>query len=83
MRKALALLLGAGSFLVPARGRAEPPAPPPAPPAGFDVRRDGVERGKVEPVEYDSKTVGAKRREFLLAQDEIKTAGKFDRSVLK
>jgi enterochelin esterase-like enzyme len=33
-----------------------------APPAGFDARRDGIDRGKVETVEYDSKTVGAKRK---------------------
>jgi enterochelin esterase-like enzyme len=31
-------------------------------PKGFDVRRDGIERGKVETVEYDSKSVGAKRK---------------------
>jgi predicted peptidase len=39
-------------------------APPglPAPPKGFDARRDGVERGKVETVEYDSTTVGIKRK---------------------
>jgi len=29
---------------------------------GFDARRDGIERGKVETVEYDSKTVGVKRK---------------------
>jgi len=34
---------------------------PPAP-AGFDTRREGIERGKLEVVEYDSKTVGIKRR---------------------
>jgi enterochelin esterase-like enzyme len=34
----------------------------PAPPAGYDARRDGVERGKLETVEYDSTTVGAKRK---------------------
>src|SRR5262245_11343505 len=34
---------------------------PPAP-KGFDVRRDKIERGKVETVEYESKTVGAKRK---------------------
>jgi len=50
--------------------RAQPASPPatnpaekyPAPPAGFDTRRDGIERGKVELVEYDSTTVGAKRK---------------------
>ena len=31
-------------------------------PAGFDTRREGTARGKVETVEYDSKTVGIKRR---------------------
>ena len=34
----------------------------PAPPAGFDVPRDGVSRGKLEIIEYDSTTVGAKRQ---------------------
>jgi enterochelin esterase-like enzyme len=34
----------------------------PKAPKGFDVRRDNIERGKVETVEYDSKTVGAKRK---------------------
>lgn len=34
---------------------------PPAP-SGFDVRRDGIERGKLEAVEYDSRTVGIKRK---------------------
>src|SRR5207302_5337341 len=33
-----------------------------AAPKGFDARREGVERGKVETVEYDSKTVGVKRK---------------------
>ena len=34
----------------------------PAPPKDFDKKRDGVERGKLETVEYDSKTVGVKRK---------------------
>jgi enterochelin esterase-like enzyme len=34
----------------------------PAPPAGFDTRRDGIERGKLETDEYDSTTVGVKRK---------------------
>jgi enterochelin esterase-like enzyme len=43
----------------------EPPKPAnslPAPPKDFDKKRDGVERGKLETVEYDSKTVGVKRK---------------------
>jgi enterochelin esterase-like enzyme/protocatechuate 3,4-dioxygenase beta subunit len=34
---------------------------PPAP-KGFDKKRDNIERGKLETVEYDSKTVGEKRK---------------------
>jgi enterochelin esterase-like enzyme len=33
----------------------------PNPAEGFDKVRDGIERGKLERVDYDSKTVGAKR----------------------
>jgi uncharacterized protein (TIGR03067 family) len=33
-----------------------------AAPSGFDSRRDGVERGKIDTVEYDSKTLGRKRK---------------------
>src|SRR5947209_2155538 len=31
-------------------------------PQGFDAKRDGIERGKLETIEYDSTTVGAKRK---------------------
>jgi GH35 family endo-1,4-beta-xylanase/enterochelin esterase-like enzyme len=34
----------------------------PAPPTGFDSRRDGIDRGRLEAVEYDSTTVGVKRK---------------------
>lgn len=34
----------------------------PAPPDGFDARRQGIEHGKLETVEYDSTTVGIKRK---------------------
>lgn len=34
----------------------------PPPPKGFDARRDGIDRGKLETVEYESKTVGGKRK---------------------
>lgn len=34
----------------------------PAPPAGYDQKRDGVEHGRLETVEYDSTTVGGKRK---------------------
>ncbi len=38
------------------------PASLPAPPKGFDVCHEGVERGKVETVEYESKAAGGKRK---------------------
>jgi enterochelin esterase-like enzyme len=34
----------------------------PAPPTDFDKKRDGIERGKLALVEYDSTTVGGKRK---------------------
>ncbi len=34
----------------------------PAPPDGFDKARDGIAHGKVEMVEYESKSVGTKRK---------------------
>jgi enterochelin esterase-like enzyme len=34
----------------------------PDPPAGFDVSRPEIYRGRLETVEYDSKTVGTRRR---------------------
>jgi enterochelin esterase-like enzyme len=38
------------------------PASLPTPPEGFDVRREGIEGGKVETVEYDSKAAGCMRK---------------------
>ncbi len=34
----------------------------PEPPAGFDVKREDISHGKLEMVEYDSKTVGTRRK---------------------
>ncbi len=34
----------------------------PDPPAGFDVKREGIPHGRVEMIEYDSKTVGTRRK---------------------
>lgn len=33
-----------------------------APPEGYDKRREGIDRGKMETIEYESKTVGSKRK---------------------
>lgn len=34
----------------------------PPPPKGFEIRREGIDHGNLETVEYDSTTVGVKRR---------------------
>ncbi len=62
-RRCLRLVLGLGVFMTSAALAAEQPAPQtyPVPPQGFDQARDGIERGTIERVEYDSTTVGAKR----------------------
>jgi enterochelin esterase-like enzyme len=59
MKRSIPVHLAVSSLLLlAAPTRAELPAAP----KGFDARRDGIERGKVETVEYDSKSVGAKRK---------------------
>jgi enterochelin esterase-like enzyme len=58
----LAWVVLAGSTLpTPAQNDA-PTEKYPAPPEGFDKKRDNIERGKLETVEYDSATVGLKRK---------------------
>src|SRR6476660_353137 len=48
---------------LPARAQKDDPAEKyPAPPPGFDKKRDGIDRGKLETIEYDSKTVGVTRK---------------------
>ncbi len=55
-----ALLLPASGNLV--AGGETPEAALTEAPRGFDVSREGIGRGKVDPVEYDSKSLGIKRR---------------------
>jgi enterochelin esterase-like enzyme len=43
-------------------GKQDPAQAIPPAPAGYDTRRDGIDRGKLETVEYDSATVGGKRK---------------------
>ncbi|AWM39018.1 Carbohydrate acetyl esterase/feruloyl esterase precursor [Gemmata obscuriglobus] len=48
-----------------------------APPQDFDKKRDGIERGKVETVEYDSKTVGNKRKMLVYTPPGYKQGGSY------
>src|SRR5262245_27406121 len=41
---------------------AQTPGRLPAAPKGFDKKRDDIARGKIETIEYDSKSVGTKRK---------------------
>src|SRR5262245_16930314 len=62
MKPSAGLLLGVSSFLLSGLTWADPPPPLPPAPQGFDARRDHIEHGKVETIEYDSKAVGGKRK---------------------
>jgi enterochelin esterase-like enzyme len=62
LKPSAVLLLGVSSFLLPGLTWADPPAPLPPAPQGFDARRDQVERGKVETIEYYSNAVSGKRK---------------------
>jgi enterochelin esterase-like enzyme len=58
--------VGLAGLTSPAVGQTDDPPKAtekiPAPPPDFDKKRDDVERGKLETVEYDSTTVGVKRK---------------------
>src|SRR5581483_11977073 len=59
----VALACLTGPALAQAEGKKDDKAEKfPEPPKGFDSKRDGIERGKLETVEYDSTTVGVKRK---------------------
>jgi enterochelin esterase-like enzyme len=70
---ALSVVLTAGGALPASAGTPSKPilkqsndaATLTAAPAGFDTRRDSGDHGRVEPVEYDSKTVGVKRKALI------------------
>ena len=62
-RRWMGRLLGASAILfVTAPAWTGESVVPPPPPQGFDTPRAGVEHGKVETVEYDSKSLGFKRK---------------------
>jgi enterochelin esterase-like enzyme len=56
---------------------AEQPPPLASAPKGFDAPREGTERGKVETVEYDSKSVGNKRKMVVYLPPGYSRSGKY------
>jgi enterochelin esterase-like enzyme len=63
-----------GALILALACQAQPQEVPKAP-KGFDSRRDDIERGKIETVEYESKTVGTKRKLV------VYTPPKFDKEM--
>ncbi|MCU0704988.1 MAG: alpha/beta hydrolase-fold protein [Fimbriiglobus sp.] len=55
-------VLACGPVLAQPKDDKKPAEKFPDPPKGYDQKRDGIDRGKVEVVEYDSTTVGNKRK---------------------
>lgn len=49
----------------------------PAAPAGFNTPREGIARGRIETVEYDSKSVGTKRKTLVYTPPGYSTATKY------
>ena len=49
----------------------------PSPPDGFDKAREGIAHGKLEMVEYDSKSVGNKRKAFVYTPPEYSPDKKY------
>ncbi|MBL9199830.1 MAG: esterase family protein [Opitutaceae bacterium] len=53
----------------------KPAVPPPS--AGFNAPRDGIARGRLEMVEYESKSVGARRKALVYTPPGYSTAGRY------
>src|SRR5262245_64725467 len=78
MRRLVGLLLAVSSLLtLSALTWAEPPDKLPPAPKGFDARRENIDRGKVETVEYDSQTVGQKRKLVVYTPPGFKKDAKY------
>ena len=58
-KRCIGLLLGLSLFVIPIviLQAAEPSQQRPVPPQGFDRVRDGIEKGKLERVDYDATAV--------------------------
>lgn len=61
MRQFAMAALAAFAMTWASHGRAEEPSSV-EPPAGYDSRREGIEHGKIDSIEYPSQTVGAVRK---------------------
>src|SRR4051812_49143825 len=71
------LLAGSTVLALAVPALAQDPKPFEPAPKGFDVRRDNIERGKIETVEYDSKAVGGKRKLVVYTPPGYAAANKY------
>jgi enterochelin esterase-like enzyme len=62
-------------ILVPSLG-AQTPGPLPPAPKGFDKKQENIAHGKVETIEYDSKSEGAKRKMIVYSPPSLDATGK-------
>ena len=75
-----AFIAAALALLCLTTARAADPENKPAfadPPAGFDMKRDGIAHGKSEMIEYDSKTVGTRRKMLVYTPPGYSTDRKY------
>ena len=71
-----AIVVGCALGAVSLASQSAPPAYPNAP-AGFDVRQPGIQSGRVERVEYDSKVTGTKRPAMVYTPPGYSAASKY------
>src|SRR3974377_2308690 len=62
MRRLILAILLSAPFADPVLGQEPEKGTFTSAPKGFDAKREGIARGKLELVEYDSTTVGVKRK---------------------
>src|SRR5687767_14091256 len=72
-----AILVGCGLGAVSLASQSAPAPAYPNAPAGFDVRQSGIQSGRVERVEYDSKVTGNKRPAIVYTPPGYSAARKY------
>ena len=73
----VAIVVGCGLATVAVASQSAPSPAYPNAPAGFDVRQPGVQSGRVERVEYDSKVTGNKRPAMVYTPPGYSAARKY------
>ena len=72
-----AIIVGCGLGAVSLASQSAPAPAYPNAPAGFDVRQPGIQSGRLERVEYDSKVTGNKRPAIVYTPPGYSAARKY------